>query len=422
VRRPERGLAHAGRADEAEDRAACVGLELAHREELEDAVLDLLDVVVVLVEHRAGVRKVEVVLGGLVPGQRRHPLQVGADDPVLGGLRREVLQALELAVDLAADLLGQLDGVELLAQLVGLGRRLVELAELLADRLELLAQDELALALVDLRLDLALDLRADRDDLELACEDVDEAPQPLADVDLLEQALLLLGLDAQRAGDEMAQRAGVVDVGDRQLQLLGQVRVALDDRGEGLAHVAHERLELGALRRRDIGLLGDLGHEIGGLAQPAVDVHALAALDEHAHGPVGHLDHAGDRADHADLVELRRPGRLDLRVARSDHHQHPVAAQHVVDEADRALLADRQRRQGVGQRDRLAQRQDRQRAGHRALGADLDRAPVAAGPGDLDHERSSPSSTSSVSTSIATLRARGSGRSSGSSMRSIPSR
>ena len=46
----ERGLADPGRADEAQDRAPGVGLQRAHREELEDPFLDLLDVVVVLVE------------------------------------------------------------------------------------------------------------------------------------------------------------------------------------------------------------------------------------------------------------------------------------------------------------------------------------------------------------------------------------
>ena len=80
----ERGLADPGRAGEAEDAAAGVRLELADGEELEDAVLDLLDVVVVGVEHLARVREVEVVLGALVPGQRRHPLEVVADDAVLG--------------------------------------------------------------------------------------------------------------------------------------------------------------------------------------------------------------------------------------------------------------------------------------------------------------------------------------------------
>ena len=366
-RAPERGLAHAGRPDEAQDRAArgCrfpPTHELAHGQELDDAVLDLLDVVVVLVEDRARVSEVEVVLGRLVPRQRGDPLEVGPDDAVLGGLGRQRLQALELAIDLAADILGQRDGVELLAQLVGLRGGLVELAQLAADRLELLAQDELALALVDLRLDLVLDLRADRDDLELAREDVDQAAQAQGDVDLLEQPLLLLALQAQRAGDEVAERARVVDVGDRELQLLGEVRIALDDRGERLLDVAHQRLELGRLGGNLVGQLGDLGHQVGRLAHPAVDVDALAALDEDPHRPVGDLDHARDRADHADLEQVVGAGHLLVGMARGDHDQHAVAAQDVVDQRDRAVLADGERDQRVGQRDGLAQRQDRQRA------------------------------------------------------------
>ena len=269
-RAPERGLADAGRADEAQDAAGGVGLQPAHGEELEDAVLDLLDVVVVLVEDLARVGEVEVVLGRRVPRQRRDPLEVRPDDAVLGGLRRQLLEALELAVDLAADLLGQRDRVELLAQLAGLRRRLVELAELLADRLELLAQHVLALALVELGLDLVLDLRADRDDLELAREDLDEAAQALDDVDLLEQLLLLLGLQPQRAGDEVAERARVVDVRDRVLQLLGEVRDRLDDARERLLDVADQRGQLGRLGD-GVRQLGDLGGEVRRLLREALE-------------------------------------------------------------------------------------------------------------------------------------------------------
>ena len=46
----ERGLADAGRADKAQDRALAVRIELAHREIFEDAALDLGQAVVVLVE------------------------------------------------------------------------------------------------------------------------------------------------------------------------------------------------------------------------------------------------------------------------------------------------------------------------------------------------------------------------------------
>ena len=142
--------------------------------------------------------------------------------------------------------LGQLDLGELLAQLLDLGLGRVALAELLLDRLELLAQQVLALGLVELGLHLRLDPRAHGDDLELAREDLRQPPQPLGDVALLEQLLLLLGLDPQRAGDQVRERRRVVEVGDRHLQLLGQVRDLLDDARERLLDVAHQR---GQLRR-----------------------------------------------------------------------------------------------------------------------------------------------------------------------------
>ena len=52
---------------------------------------------------------------------------------------------------------------------------LVALAELALDRLQLLAQEVLALALVHLRLDLGLDPRAELDHLELAGEELARA-------------------------------------------------------------------------------------------------------------------------------------------------------------------------------------------------------------------------------------------------------
>src|SRR5439155_21586238 len=84
-RLPERSLAGAGWADEAEDRPLRIVLQLAYREEPEDAVLDLVEVVMVLVENPAGVLDIEVVLGRGRPGQADQPFEVGAHDGVLGG-------------------------------------------------------------------------------------------------------------------------------------------------------------------------------------------------------------------------------------------------------------------------------------------------------------------------------------------------
>ena len=224
-------------------------VQLADGQVLEDPVLDVLEVVVVCVQDLLRVLDVEVVLGLHRPGQVDQPLEVAADDAVLGRGRRKLLQAPELALGRLRGVLRQLRGLDPLAELVHLGGLVVGLAELVLDRLHLLAQEVLALALVDLGLDLGLDLGSEADHLELAREDLGEAAEPLRDVELLEQALLLLDRDPQRAGDQVAERRGVVEVGDRELELLGQVGDLLDDLAEGVLDVPGQRLELGARRR-----------------------------------------------------------------------------------------------------------------------------------------------------------------------------
>ena len=199
--------------------------------------------------------------------------------------------------------------------------------------------------------------------------------QPLRHVQLLEQPLLLLGLDAQRSGDHVRQLRRVVDVRDRQLELLGQVRELLDDAREGGLDVALEPLEL---RRRHelVGQLRDARDEVGLRGHEVPELHALAALHEDADRAVGHLHHPRDDADDAHPVELVRAGRLRLRVLRGDHDEHPVAAEHVVHELHRALLADRERHHRLREGDAVAQRQHGQRLGQPRLDGDLRRLAV----------------------------------------------
>src|SRR5262249_1042145 len=114
-RLPEAGLAHTGRSDEAQDRSAqlrrpvvvLLGPQLPHREVLEDAVFDTVEVVMVPVEHPLGVRQVEVVLGGDAPWQVGQPLEVRAHHRVLRTGGRDTGQALLLAISLFSGLPGQ---------------------------------------------------------------------------------------------------------------------------------------------------------------------------------------------------------------------------------------------------------------------------------------------------------------------------
>ena len=229
-RLPERRLADAGRPDEAEDLPRDLVAQLRHGQVLDDAVLDLLEVEVVLVEHAAGVLEVEVVLRRLLPGQAEDPFQIAADDAVLGGRCRQTLEPSQLPLGRFPDVLGELRLVEALAQLVQLRLLGVALAQLGLDRLQLLTQEVLALALLHLGLDLRLDLRAELEHLGLAREDRRDVTQPPLDVRLFEQLLALLGRDrAQRGRDQVGERARVIDVRHRELQLRRQVGREADD-------------------------------------------------------------------------------------------------------------------------------------------------------------------------------------------------
>ena len=304
----------------------------------------------------------------------------------LGG---KALEALQLTLGLLAGGLGQPGLGELLAQLLRLGLRLVDLAELLLDRLELLAQPVLALPAIHLGLHLGLDAGPDLHELELARKDLREHPQPLDDRALLEELLLLLGLQAERPRDHVGELRRVVEVRHRDLQLLREVGNLLDDLGEGRLHVAVERLEL---RRGldDVRRLLDAGHHVGLGGAEVLELDPLRAVHQDPQRAVRHLEHPRDHPGHACAVHVVRAWLLQLRVGARDHHEHSVPAQHVVHELDRAILPDRQRGERLGEGDGVAERQHRQRLGQARLDDGL--RGLAVGRGDVDAHSSSPSS------------------------------
>ena len=114
---------------------------------------------------------------------------------------------------------------DLLAQLLDLLGLIVAFAELLLDRLHLLAQEVLALVLADLGLHLRLDLRAELEHFELLDQDPVQVVHPRADVERLEHLLLDRRADGRQArGDEVGEPPGLGDVGGQRLQIVGQQR------------------------------------------------------------------------------------------------------------------------------------------------------------------------------------------------------
>jgi len=308
------------------------------------------------------VLEVEVVLRERRPGQREDPFEVRADDAVFRGGRGQLLEPPKFAVDRLTRLLRQLaEGLDPLAELCDLRLVRVVLAELLLDRLQLLAQEVLALAFLHLGLDLRLDLRAELEDLQLAVEDCGNRAKSLLDVDLRQDLLAFLGLDrAQRRRDEVAEGARVVDVRGGQLQLLGQVRREADDAREEALDVARQRFELRRLEQH-VGQRAELAEQVWVGVEAVEELHALEALHEDSQRSVGNLDHLVHEGDRPDLVDVAPARRFDRSVARRDECEQPIAGDDVVDQPHRPFLADRERRHRLREDDRLLQRQHRQR-------------------------------------------------------------
>ena len=103
---------------------------------------------------------------------------------------RHLRQPIELAQRFLLDRLGHAGGFDLLGELLDFLGLVVAFAELLLDRLHLLAQEVLALVLADLGLHLRLDLRAELEHLELLDQDAVQVVHPRADVERLEHFLL----------------------------------------------------------------------------------------------------------------------------------------------------------------------------------------------------------------------------------------
>src|SRR5215469_7825943 len=147
-RAAERSLAGSRGSNEAQNRSLAVLLELAYRKELENALFDLVQIVMVLVEDFARIGDIEIVLGRNAPGHSDQPIEIGADHRVLRRLGRNHLQAIEFLVGRLARLGRHLGLLDFLLEFLDLGRTRVPFAEFLLDRLKLLAQVVLALVFV----------------------------------------------------------------------------------------------------------------------------------------------------------------------------------------------------------------------------------------------------------------------------------
>ena len=363
----ERRLADARRAEKAEDRSLDVRIQLAHRQILEHAVLHLLEAGVVGVEHVFRALEIDRILGALRPRERDDPVEIRARDGVLRRRHRHLGEPVELAQRFLPDRVGQPGGVKLFPQLVDLLGLLVTFAELLLDRLHLLAQEVLALVLADFGLHLRLDLRAELEDLELLDEQTVERVHPGADIERLEHLLLDRGPDRRQArGDEVGELARIGDVAGERLEIVGQERRERDDLLEVALDVALQGVDFEVIFVAE-EFVGERhrGAKVRPGLQHLVEPHARQALNDQPQAAVRQLEHLVDVGGRADRVEVLLQGLLDGRFALREDADHPARRARFVDQSDRRFARHGQRHEGIGKQHRVAERQHRHVVGNR---------------------------------------------------------
>ena len=354
----EGGLADTGRAEQAENRPLFVLLELADGEVFEDALLDLFEAVVILVEDLAHRGNLEVVRRLEVPGNVQDPVEVRAHHGVLGRAHLHVAEAFDL---LLRDLLG-LGGEACLGdavfEAVEIALVAVVLAELFLDGLELLAEHVLALILAHLLLDLGVDALAHFQDLELAREKLQHLADALFCVDRLEELGFLFDGGVQVGGHEVREGSGRLDRVDQRARFTRKLGHELDDLLGDVTEAHAERFGFVVL---GLGLVeaDDLGFQVRPGLRHFLETNADDALEDERVVARAVLERLEDARRTTDGVEIFRAWIVRRRVLLSeDGNDRRREVVDVLHERDRFLTADVERGHVAREEHRVADGED----------------------------------------------------------------
>ena len=356
----ERGLTHAGRTHEAEDGTLAGGIQFPYREIFEDPFLDLLEPVVVLVENAARPGDVDRARGVRLPGQFHHPVKVGADHRILARALGRAGEALQFLARLLFHVLGHFRRDDRFLEFGDFRSTLFTFAELLLDRAQLLAQQVLAVPVVDRLLRALVDLARDLEHFDAVRQQVKELIEARLKVERLEQLLLFFRADVHQAGDEIREPRGTLDSSQRGQHVLRDLRQELQDLDGTLLEIESASLDV----RIELALRLDEFHARNCIRialeelQDAKALHALANRIVRAVGS-GHVaQHVGRGADPVQIVGT---GQVDVGFALQEDAERTLQARGFLRGGARAFAAYRQREHDPGEQHDLAHGHDDER-------------------------------------------------------------
>ncbi len=307
----------------------------------------------VLLEDALGFGQIDLVFRALVPGQLGDQLEIRTHHLVFRGLRVRAPQSAQLALDLGPGFGRKLEGVQALLQLLDLGA-FVLFTQLFLNRLHLFAQHHLALLLAQLFLHLLLDLLLRLEAHEIALHADEHAAHALGHGKQLEQLLLLARGHVQIEGDEVRERARLLDtLYDLRQRLAGHAATPAQlDRALTQLAIECDHRRLVRLRRLLRIDDPDVGLEHGiTLARVRKGLRTLFAVNQYLESArrALHLHHAHD---HTHFVQHFGNG-LVYVLPLAGREQQAVAIEHFFDCFQRARPAGTDRKRHAGEHDGL---------------------------------------------------------------------
>ena len=350
----ERRLADAGRTDQTQYRSGQLVGALLHREVFDNALLDLLEAVVIRFENLLGEREILLHLGLLVPWNRQQPIEIVAHDGGFSRHRRHLPQLLEFVLRLLPRFLRKLGALDLLFDLGKLVLA-VFVAQLLLDRLHLLVEVVLALGLLHLALDARADALLDLQDRDFAFHQAEHLLQPLGNDRRFQDQLLVGNLDRKVRSDSVRKLGVIVDLLDHANDFRRHLLVELHIAFELVDHRAGQSFGLnliaGRIRNHDrIGLEVILA--IGVL----LDLSAGGAFDEHLDGAIRQLEELQNARKRTDAVDCVRRRIVVGSILLRRQQNEGIRAHHLFERLDRFLAADEKRNNHVREDNDIPQR------------------------------------------------------------------
>ncbi len=260
---------------------------------------------------------------------------------------------------MCGDLVRHASGGDGLLDLLAVGSTAVLVAELLLDRPQLLAQQHLALPLLQRVLGLGADVARETQHAEAIAQQLQHEVEPRDEIDRLQHLLLLGSADVHRAGDEVGQMTGR---GDR-VDGLGQLARCLRQKLDRLQCPLLQQHEPGIdIRCVQVGLgqaLGSRGEERKSTDE-LEDSKSLLALADDVVGAVRCRHVTQDRPGRAETVQVDGYRIVLARFPLQHDADRPLGANGGLRGRDRARPAHREREDGLRKQHEVAHRHDGQ--------------------------------------------------------------